>query len=119
MPVICYSVYNSTDGTTVGMAMDAFGLTVIFPGNTTNTYINNNDNSDIYATITNNGEIWLADSVLTVNVTEYGPVGARVKGNFNGIFRRSTYDQISGQANFYYATVTNGHFEFIRHEDES
>ena len=118
MPVICYSVFNTSDFSTVGIAMETYGLTVIFPGNTVNTY-EHNDSTDVYATITNNGNSWVADSVLTINVTEFGPVGGRIKGNFNGIFRRADYNQTSGEVNFYYTTVTNGHFEFIRRPDEN
>ncbi len=119
IPVICYTVYNTTDSTTVGIAMDTYGLSILFPGNATNSFVINNNNSDILATITNNGNSWVADSVLTLNITEYGPVGGRVKGNFNGVFKRVDYNQTSGVVNFYYATVTNGHFEYIRHPDEN
>lgn len=77
MPVICYSVFNTSDFSTVGIAMETYGLTVIFPGNTVNTY-EHNDSTDVYATITNNGNSWVADSVLTINVTEFGPVGGRI-----------------------------------------
>lgn len=119
MPIISYSVYNTTDLITTGLAFSTAGITMVFPGNTTGSFVINNTNSDTYVSLTYGENAWIADSVLTINVTQYGPVGGRVKGNFNGIFRRTTVDQVSGEAHFFYSTVTNGHFEYIRHEDES
>jgi hypothetical protein len=118
IPLAAFSIYSINNSITLGVCgAENYGFSLTFPGKQTGPQSNNDTNS-VVATITNNGNSWVADSLLNINVTEYGPVGGRVKGTFSGVFKRFEFNQTTNEIFFYYATVTNGSFEFIRNEDQ-
>jgi hypothetical protein len=118
IPLAAFSIYSIDNDMTAGVSAESnYSFSLNFPGKQTGPQ-SSNDTNAVVATLVNGGNTWVADSLLNINVTEYGPVGGRVKGTFNGIFKRFEFNQTTGEYSFYYATVTNGSFEFIRNEDQ-
>jgi len=87
-----------------------FGIDGKLPGSW-NTLTDN-----VTISISINGKQYLSDDV-DFNITQYGAVGGKVIGNFDGTFFRQEIDQNTGQVTTFNVTVTNSSFELFRNPD--
>jgi len=114
-PILGSTTYFISDTLTVGFITQnsmvvEFGIDGKLPGSW-NTLTDN-----VTISISINGKQYLSDDV-DFNITQYGAVGGKVIGNFDGTFFRQEIDQNTGQVTTFNVTVTNSSFELFRNPD--
>ena len=115
LPILGSTTYFIADSLTIGYITQnnivvEFGIDGKSPGSW------NTQTSNATISISINGKQYIADNA-SITITQYGVVGGKVIGNFNGTFYREEYNQTTGQVTTFNVSISNGSFQLFRNPD--
>ena len=119
IPLTAFSIYTISDNVTFGIASGDQGnaITIGFTGNSIGNF-NVSNNNDVVFTTSIGANSYIMGDNFTVNVTQYGNVGGKVKGTFSGDAKRIFFNEVTQTVEEFPVTITNGVFELQRNPDQ-
>lgn len=109
-PFSSFLIYSPGDSVSIFSSSSSSGiiLTGSIPGVPRTGQFSEDDDVSISLTFPD-GRLYFPDSLLSVNISQFGSVGQKVSGTFSGRFIRTDM-----QGGFFQAFISSGSFQFIR-----
>jgi hypothetical protein len=119
IPLTSFLIYSPSDTSSalISGGTNGFGLSVFFPGLPGPGQFTLEDGAQIGLSAPG-GKTYASDSLLVLNVSQFGGVGEKVAGTFSGRFIRVEYDTANQQITTFPITISSGSFEVIRRPDQ-
>lgn len=118
VPIASFAIYSVSGNATIAIAAGEQGnsISLSFPGNNIGSF--DITNNDIVFSYTAGANTYAMGDNFTINVTQYGNIGGKIKGNFSGDAKRFVYNQVTQTVDEFPVTITNGIFELQRNLDQ-